>query len=311
VDEKKLVNIEDREKDYKEITEQIWRTELGVRSICVMYDDHSADKNSKDNIFLLKDNVQYRLFSAAHQYLVFLRELGLSERYLQDLHKNDPKLFNAFPMGNPYFDKVELELSSVFDSIIFQLSSVFDYMSHALCYICKTNKSDTLYWTKLASSVRDKNNEFSKLDIAKVIDSMDREFIGKLYDYRSRLLHNKRDQHRFMTTVTLSTFDFNLKILASDTSLKHFKLIRTTVPDGDITLTYLSSWLLKESFAFIERLLDALREEILKTSVFYQNVRKPKADNGFMIITHDPLTNTVKPTSDGLWKQYKDRKASR
>jgi hypothetical protein len=153
----------------------------------------------------------YNTDSFQHQYLIFLRELGLSERYLQDLHKNDPKLFNAFPMGNPYFDKVELELSSVFDSIIFQLSSVFDYMSHTLCYICKTNKSDTLYWTKLASSVRDKNNEFSKLDIAKVIDSMDREFIGKLYDYRSRLLHNKRDQHRFMTTVTLSTFDFNLR----------------------------------------------------------------------------------------------------
>jgi hypothetical protein len=308
VDKKKLTNIEDRETDYKQITEDVWRTELGVRSICVMYDDHSADKNSKDNIFLLKDNIQYRLFSAAHQYLIFLRELSISERYLQDLHKKDPKLFNAFPLGNPYFDKVELELSSVFDSIIFQLSSVFDYLSHTLCYMIKKNKSDTLYWTKLASSARDKNNDLYKLDIAKLIDEIDREFVGRLYDYRSRLLHNKRDQHRFMTTVQLSTFNFNLKILASDTSLKHFKVIRKEVPEGDITLTYLSSWLLKEGFDYIEKLLDGLREEILKTSVFYQNVRKPKADNGFMIVMHDKETNTVKPTSDGLWKQYKDRK---
>jgi hypothetical protein len=309
--DKKLTNIDDRQKDYKLITDEVWRAELGIRSIWVMYDDHSDDKKSKDNIFLLKDNIQYRLFSASHQYLIFLRELGLSERYLQDLHKKDPKLLNAFPLENPYFDKVEQELSSVFDSIIFQLSSVFDYISHAFCYMCKTDKSNTLYWTKLASSVRDKNNELNKLSIAKVIDEIDREFVGKLYDYRSRLLHNKRDQHRFTTTVSLGTFAFDVKILASDTSLKHFKIIRNTIPEGDITLTYLSSWLLKESLVYIEKLLDGLRDELHKNSKFHQNLRKPKTENGFMIVMHDPKTNTVKPTSDGLWQQYKDRKASR
>jgi hypothetical protein len=155
---KKILNIEDRQTDYEELNKQSWRAEHGIRSICVMYDDHSSDKNSKENIFLLKDNVHYRVFSLVHQYLVFLRELRTSESYLQQLHKKDPKLLDAFPMGNPYFDKVELEISSVFDSIIFQLSSVFDYISHLISYICKTNKSKTLYWTKLASSANGQNN---------------------------------------------------------------------------------------------------------------------------------------------------------
>ncbi len=226
---------------------------------------------------MLKNSIEYRLFSTAHQYLIFLRELGAFGGYLQELHKNNPQLLNAFPLDNPYFDKVERELSSVFDSIIFHLSSVFDYLSHFLCYICKRNKSDALYWTKLALSVEDKNNEFYKLRIAKIIDDIDREFVGRLYDYRSRLLHNKRDRHQFMTSIELPTFDFDLKILASETAIKHFKIIRETVPKDDITLVYVSSWLLKKELTTIEKILDGLRDEILKNSVFYENIRKPKS----------------------------------
>lgn len=306
--EKKILNIEDRQADYNEISKQGWRAEHGIRSICVMYDDHSSDKNSKENIFLMKDNVHYRLFSLVHQYLIFLRELGFSETYLQQLHTKDPKLFNAFPLGNPHFDKVELELSSVFDSIVFQLSSVFDYLSHMICYICKTDKSKTLYWTKLASSVHGQNNEFSGLAIKDVIAELDKSFVGRLYDYRSRLLHNKRDKHEFTTTVKLKDFDFNIQVLASDVALKHFKLIRLAHPDEDITLTFLSSWLIKQSFIDIEKILDALREEILKKSSFHLNVRKPKAANGLMVISVNPKTNFAEPASEGLWKQYKQKK---
>lgn len=304
----KILNIDDRQADFKEIDNQSWRAEQGIRSICVMYDDHSSDKNSKKNIFLLKDNVHYRIFSLKHQYLMFLRELSYAEHYLQELHKRDPKKFNAFPMGNPYFEKVDLEISSVFDNIIFQLSSVFDYLSHLICYICLTNKSKTLYWTKLASSAHGKNNEFSNLEIREVIAELDKKIVGKLYDYRSRLLHNKKDQHIFNTSVKLVDFKFDLKILASDLAIKHFKVIRKEYPDEKVTLTFLSSWLIKKCFIDIETILDALRLEILKNSHFHQNLTNPKTKNGLMFLSVDPKTNLAKPVSDGLWKQYKKMK---
>jgi hypothetical protein len=240
---KKIINIEDRQADYQEINKKSWRTEHGIRSICVMYDDHSSDKNSNENIFILKENVHYRVFSLVHQYVIFLRELSYAERYLQELHRKEPRLFNAFPMGNPHFEKVELEISSVFDNIVFQLSSVFDYISHLICYICKKDKSKTLYWTKLAASANGKNNEFSELEIRKTIAELNNSFIGRLYDYRSRLLHNKKDQHIFNSSVKIKDFNFDLKILASDFSIKHFKAIRDEYPEGQITLTFLSSWL--------------------------------------------------------------------
>ena len=214
--EEEIINIENREEDYKNIRKQVWDSEAGIRAICVMYDEHSSDKNSKKKIFLLKDNIQYRLFGAVHQYLVFLRELGIAENHLHKLHIEKPEEFNAYPIGNPHFEQIELQLSSIFDSIVFQLSSVFDYLSHMTCYICKTNKSKTLYWTKLAKLSRGTNNDFGGEIIRNVIDLADRNFVGRLYDYRSRLLHSERDLHEFMTTVGFSdekVFDFEIKIL--------------------------------------------------------------------------------------------------
>jgi hypothetical protein len=275
-----------------------------------MYDDHSSDKNSQENIFLLKENVHYRLFSLTHQYLIFLRELSLAENYLQELHEKDSNCFNVFPR-NPYFDKVELELSSVFDNIIFQLSSVFDYLSHLICYICKTNKSDTVYWTKLARLAYGKGNEFANLNIKRVIAELDNKIVGKLYDYRSRLLHNKKDQHIFNASMKFVDSKFDLKIIASDLALKHFKVIREDYPEGKITLTFLSSWLIKRCFLDIETILDALREEILKNSQFYQNIMSPKTKNGLMFVSVDPKTNFANPVSEGLWEQYKKKKEAK
>ena len=172
-------------------------------------------------------------------------------------------------------------------------------------------QSDTVYWTKLAKSVYGKDNEFTVLNIKKVIAELDNKIVGKLYDYRSRLLHNKKDQHIFnASAIPLKDFEFNLKIRASDLSLakKYFKSIKEEYPNGDITLSFLSSWLIRKSFYAIEVILDALREEIIKNSSFYQNVVEPKNENGLMALYIDSKTNLLKPVSDSLWEEYKKMK---
>lgn len=306
------LDITDRQADYDLITKEAFRTETGLRAISFMYDDHSSDKNSYDNILLLKDNIHYRLFSATHQYLVFLKELGGAEAYLQKLYQKNPHYISAFPMGNPFFDKVELELSSIFDNIVFQVSSVFDYLSHIICYIIFKNKSNTVYWTKLANSARGQNNDFNNVEMKKIVDEVDKRFVGRLYDYRSRLLHNKRDKHNFGGKTTLGNFDFHLRLIPSELSLKHFKLINYNIKnDEKITLTYLSSWLIKQTFREIEALLDILSVEIKKDSNFHKNLYFPKkGENALLIVSVNPDTKYVEPMSDGLWKEYKE-KASR
>jgi len=310
-----IINIINREEDYKTIRSLVWNAETGVRAIWLLYDDHSTDKNSKDNVLILKENIHYRLFATTHQYLLLIRELNIAEQQLHKMHMKDPKMFNAFPLGNPHFDAIEVEISSIFDNLIFQISSVFDYLSHMICYICRTNKSKTLYWTKLAKLCRDSNSDFNGDLVREVIDNEDRNFVGKLYDYRSRLLHNKRDKHHFTTSVGFSdkkAFDFDIKILASKTSQKHFKVIKETIGTKSPTLLYMSSYLIKKTFQVIENTLTEVQTELVSNSNFFGNLQKPKNKGGFMMIIADPKSRTPKPVSNVIWNEYiEGRKANR
>jgi hypothetical protein len=65
-----IIDIDNRQVDYEFILKETFRMELGIRAIAIMYDDHSNDKKSYENILILKDNIKYRLFSASYQYLI-------------------------------------------------------------------------------------------------------------------------------------------------------------------------------------------------------------------------------------------------
>lgn len=303
----KYLDVSKREEDYKEILSEAFRTEIGVRAIGLIYHDHSDDQNSYKNVFRLKDNIEYRLFSATHQYLVFLRELDIAENFLQKLRKGNPQFVQSFPFGNPYFERVERELSSIFDSIVFHLSSVFDYLSHALCYMYFTNKEKTLYWTKLAKKVR---NDFkSKYEFCQVLDDIDKEFVGRLYDYRSRLLHNRRDRHQFGGYYNPSSSIFRLRITCSEAALGHFRPVLNNRESDEqkITLTYLSSWLIRRVFSDIERLLEAVKLDLESNSNFYVNLATPKNDNSLNLVSMNYRTNSVEPMSKVIWHEYKKK----
>lgn len=300
----KIKDVVNRQEDYDLINKQLWRSELGIRSICIMYDEHSKDKNSRENIFILKDNIEYRLFSAIHQYLILLQELWTGEKYLTELKRKEPHI--SYPFGNPHIDKVELEISSIFDSIIFHLTSVFDYISHFICYICHKNKSNTFYWTSIANAARGSGNEISKLEIKKVIAEVDNKFVGKLYNYRSRLIHNKRDKHQFTATINLD-LQHQIRILASDLSRKHFDLKDYLVEELHPTITYMASCIIRLAFKSIENILDGLSVEIKKESFFWENLRVHPKKGSFPVLSYDPKTRTAKPVSDGLWEEYKNK----
>jgi hypothetical protein len=307
-----LLDVVDREKDYKELMEMALRAEKGLRAISVMYDEHSNDKNSASNIFLLKENIQYRINSAVHQYLILLKELRDAEAYLQVTHQKNPQYFNAFLFGNPFFEKVEMELSSVFDGIIFQVSSIFDYLSHVICYISFRNKSKTVYWTKLAKASRGQNNDFENEVLRKTVDDLDRKFIGRLYDYRSRLLHNKRDKHQFGGQARRTDFKFTLQLKPSEFALAHFNSIKDSLHQNtSITLTYLASQILRQIFAELETVLDSMASEIRKNSFFGNNLFNPKKGmDALLIVSVNPETHRAEPISNSLWDEYKKKTES-
>lgn len=304
-----LLDIPDRQKDYESILAETWVLEKGFRAITTMYHDHSADLATYEQVYFLKENIDYRLFSASHQYYIFLKQLIDSENYLSKVYNENPGYVNpnTFPIGNPYFEKVEREMSTLFDNLVFHLSSLFDYLSHAVCYMFFRNKEATLNWTKLARKVRgDLKGEFS---FCATIDKVDREFVAKLYDYRSRLLHQKRDRHEFQANIRMNTnIGFELKIKASKVALKHFKIADkcTQHDQQNMTLTYLSSILLKTTFQKIEDILESVKTDLESNSKFHENLTKKTKDGGFrhMIMSYDKETNMSKPISSVLWEQF-------
>tara|TARA_B100001109_G_C18863577_1_gene475430 strand:+ start:4853 stop:5797 length:945 start_codon:yes stop_codon:yes gene_type:complete len=313
MDKKEFLDIDKRKEDYKEIRTETFRAEEGIRAIGLIYHDHSKDKNSQENVFRLKNNIEYRLFSATHQYLLLLQELNNAENQLQRLFEKNPSYLNwrTADMTNPYFDQVENQLSSIFDSIIFHLSSVFDYLSHTICYMYFKNKQNTLYWTKLSRKVR---GDFKgKYEFCETMDSIDRRFVGQLYDYRSRLLHNKRDRHLFATIMNPGESRFELKINCSAESLKKFSLVKNEKEHAEqkITLAFLASWLIKQTFIEIENLLDSIKLDLENNSYFHQNLNtQSNGGKKLMTVAINPETKFIEPSSNTIWANYKKKKGS-
>lgn len=298
------LDITNRQEDHNFIYDQTWRTELGIRAIAIMYHEHSDDQNSYENIFKLKDNIEYRLFSATHQYLILLKELRNAEIYLEEIYLKDPLNISTqrFLFSNPYFDRSELEISSVFDSLIFHITSVYDYFSHALCYMYFKNKQETVDWKKLAGVVR--GDLKGKYKFCEKVDLIDRTSFVKLNDYRSRLIHKSRDKHHFSGSLDLMKGKMNVFLFPSEYARKTFKKLSQENQDKKFTLAYLASWLFKDCFKNIEEILTSVKDDLETNSNFYQNMKTPKFQNTLILGSINSSNNSFEPISKSLWKEY-------
>ncbi len=166
------------------------------------------------------------------------------------------------------------------------------------------NKENTLYWTKLSKKVR--GDWKGKYEFCSAFDQVDRRFVGHLYNYRSRLLHNKRDKHEFSGFLKSHNFEVRLLISCSDVSLKHFSLIsEENIENKIITLCYLSSWLIKRTFIEIESILDSIKIDFEKDSKYFEKLGKKIAKNELAFASFNQKSKSLEPASSLLWKKYK------
>lgn len=299
------LDIQDRQQSLDTLNKLIIRTELGLRAVSIMYDEHSDDQFAKDNIYRLKDNIFYRLRLILIQYRILLQEFYKDEHYLNELNEKEPAaLFtNGF---NPHVHSTTLDIASVFDGIIFQMVSVFDYFSHYISYIILKNKQNTLYWTKLAKASYGKDNEISKLEIKEIIKSADNKFVGRLYDYRSNLIHNKLDSPISIINIPMgNTGRVVLKISISEILQKKFKSYFSDTNIKNITVIYFTDFLMKETLNTIELILSGLVSEIKAQSHYSQNLAsKTKLMLGYA----DPNSKSFMTISDKFWDDYLNKK---
>jgi hypothetical protein len=293
--DQEIIDIDDLNHEFDKITSRLRL--LSDRFLAVAMDyKHYVDSSFKeDRIYVLRDNVQYRLTSAkVHLELLLRQHMWIQER-MEKGFKKDPSTVtgNYFPI-NPYIDIYQKEVSSILDSIVYHISSVFDYISTLTNYISGVNKEDTLMWTQLAKSVRDEKNNFSKRKFASTIDSIDRDFVSKLYDHRAFIIHKKADPGGYSVTLFLGQTDtINANFLAGKNLVKNFKELKLLSKEKHPTVKYVAFWMLNVAIDKVTDILFALKAEM---------EFDPKVKTPFMFYLH-PVTKKTLPVSTGYWHE--------
>ena len=277
-------------------------TNIHNKFIAVAMDyNHYVDNSwGQKEIYELRDNVQYRLFSAKLHIELMIRQHGLIEHRLNEILKIDPrKLFIEYHPKNPYFENAEKEISAIFDSFLYHIVSIFDYIGTLTNFICgpKQMKQDTLMWTKLANGSRDVNSHFGKTEISKLITELDKFFVAKMYDYRSFLIHKKSDFNRHSFIIESGGYEIykkiNARFIASQKFTKSFQELKTLTLSNQLTTKYVAFWTLNTTIDIIIKILFGLKNEM---------EINPKVSFG-MLGLYDEKTKKMLPVSSGFWNK--------
>jgi hypothetical protein len=72
--------------------------------------------------------------------------------------------------------------------------SLFEYTGNLIGYFWQGEHGKALKWKGISGAALDKDNSFSKLDIAKVVAEGHRGMVTQLEDYRAKIFHYKFHQ---------------------------------------------------------------------------------------------------------------------
>lgn len=297
-DEKKhIIDIQDDKSEFTKIDSEFSLLNYRFMALAMDYKRY-VDSSIRDNkIYTLRDNINYRLYSAKfHIELLF--------NHIRNIEKNiENQTFTRTPNQIPIIGYIPIytqQITSLFDSFIYHTVSVFDYIGTMANYISGKKKENTFMWTQLAKSVRDKNNIFSQTKFSNIVDKIDREFVGKLYDHRALLIHRKADLGGCNHTHSLGYHEkVTTTFFAGKSVIKCFHQLKESNKKSDITLRYVAVWILKEVINNITDILFSMKEELES---------KDTGKEPMMFYLH-PETKEKLPISVNYWneKLYKKR----
>ena len=233
-------------------------------AVALDYKSYIDPKIKDSTIFSIRDNIIFRLNGSKYHFQLLMSIIGNLDREMTQAYRKHSTDNTVFDPAGTIFDERFLQVSFLSDSIFFHLGSCFDYLSSLIEFIYSQNRDTERKWMQIARASRDKNNPFSKTSIATIVDKLDREFIGKLYDHRSYLIHTRADKKKGGYTLNVIQAQFKTKIFSSDKFNGNFKHLKNLAKEYDITLKYAMLWVLKESMSSINSILFALKEYLEK-----------------------------------------------
>ncbi len=208
-----------------------------------------------DDYILLRESILFR----ASSLLFHLRLLlNIQKMHIENLRKTK---FNSSDRTLLLLDSREQQIF-LFDSIIFHVTSLFDYWGNFIDYVCGAKKQMTLKWNGVIRSIRDKNNSMFQSPAAEIILSLNNEFVGVLYEHRSDLIHYKTDLGAAQSSFSLMTAESDFTVFAPKKFVARFPHLKLLSKSNELTLNYVSFWLIEQTFDSLDKILRKLFEHI-------------------------------------------------
>lgn len=266
MDSRELLDKDDINQEFKKLDERFALLQNRFLAVAMDYNHYIENSWGEKEIYKLRDEVSYRLFSAKFHIELLLRHHSFVKFQLEERFKKEPDFFSRQYLGpNPLFEHYQKQVSAIFDSTIFHMTSSFDYIATLCNYICGQNKQEKYKWTKLSKAVRDENNSFSKTKIVSTIDSVDREFAGKLYNHRSYVIHSSSDQNRYFFSMVLGQNGVNFvpRFIIGQNLTREFSELKSLNKTHDITVVYAAFWTINKTLDKITDILFSLKKQMV------------------------------------------------
>ncbi|MDP3945234.1 MAG: hypothetical protein Q8Q51_05015 [Lutibacter sp.] len=287
--ERHYKNIVDLKLEMKNVLKDFQLIDNNMIAIGMDYKHYLVSNFNDVKIYEFRDNILYRLRATKLHINILVNFLNSLDQELTNIYSQENGQINM----QIHFENRKSDISSLFDSVIFHIISAFDYASNLVGYLSLKNQQK-VKWTKLAKSVRDQQNELSRTNFSKLIDDLDRTFIGRLYDHRSYLIHIGNDSGKSSLSIELINGKVETKIISSSTFNKNFSELRELGKDNDLSISFVLFWILNKTTESIIDIQYGLKEYMEKNK---------KNDIPFMFMIGP--NNEVLPISTNYWSRKK------
>jgi hypothetical protein len=253
-----IKDIEDITKELASLNEQFKSFYYKMLAIAMDYKSYINPKARDNDIYKIRDDIIYRLQCAKFHFELLMKMTANIDKEMTSVHRNS--LSNSNFLGPQFiFEERVKQVSYISDSIFFHLISGFDYASNLVEFICGGKKKKDLKWTQLKKSARDDKNSFNSTTVAKTIDKLDREFISKLYDHRSQLIHTAKDNIPASLNINVMQETCKTYVFSSASFNNKFKELKSESKCFNLTIQYSLFWVIKKSFSSLVDILYSLK----------------------------------------------------
>jgi len=288
-----IKDIENPKEEFENLTKRFKLLHDRFLAIAMDY-KHYIDPTMNDHeVFKLRDNVLYRLYSARFHFQLLLEYHHRVENRLKELYNKNPKeLFQGgFEIMNIQEQSTK-EIYSLFDSMIYHLCSIFDYLFRLINFSHSKTIVKNPKWNLFQTDKNLKNYIYCSKELIPKLKEFDDKFVYPLIKHRSHLIHTENDTGEFKLTFNLGGDNFNAKFQATSLLKNNFPKLLQEHEVKDFTIKYASVWLIGKAIQTTTEILFELRDDMK---------RNQKVPHGMFVLLGP--NNTIQPASTPYWGQ--------